>query len=74
MLISPRKNMCITEQTHESVHLHMRIAQEQDIILIMLTGFYLFIIINLLIILLIMLTAHITLTYCKMKGYNDLNM
>ena len=35
--------MCITEQTHESAHLHMRITQEQDIILIMLTGFYLFI-------------------------------
>ena len=26
--------MCISEQTHESAHLHIRLAQEQDIILI----------------------------------------
>ena len=26
--------MCITEQTHDSAHLHIRLTQEQDIILI----------------------------------------
>ena len=31
--------MCITEQTHASVYLHIRLAQEQDIILIMVTRF-----------------------------------
>ena len=31
--------MCITEQTHVSVYLHIRLAQEQDIILIILTRF-----------------------------------
>ena len=30
--------MRITEQTHVSVYLHIRLAQEQDIILIMLTN------------------------------------
>ena len=31
--------MCITEQTHTSVYLYIRLAQEQDIILVMLTRF-----------------------------------
>ena len=42
--------MCITEQTHDSAHLHIRLTQEQDYALV-----------------LIMLTACITLTYYKMR-------
>ena len=29
--------MCITEQTHESAHLHIRLTQEEYVILIILT-------------------------------------
>ena len=34
--------MCITEQTHESAQLHIRLAQEQDIILIIFNYAHLF--------------------------------